>query len=173
MPHLPKGVQSLEEVGRKGKLLIRPEKQAIMASSAIEQIRVKEPSKALPKGVQSLADIARKRGRGGQLLRMERESIPALGVPETSTGERHAIRSQRIVSQVTSGELEELKLQHQARKALVKRDLAKPIAALKLASKAGKLLGVAGLPFQYAEFREQMKKPRLHEREQKASGMRM
>jgi len=147
----------------------------------------------LPKGISTLRGIATKGGKGGSYLREFRRSgmdTGAMGfraISETYSDRGRALRDSTRY-RTTLSKLRPITNYRPVTAApptprisdadLFRASRVRGIdkKAGTLARKAGKLggkLGVLSLPSQYLEFREMMKKPRLHEREQKAAARSM
>jgi len=142
--------------------------------------------KKLPKGVKTISEVASSSGKGGALLRSARRHLTPGGpnslFPGSPTMRGKAIGgalySTRDNAYTAKHMASEHRLELKERSALNKRiddiDLFTAHGSkMNLAARASKVLGIVGIPMQYLEFREAIKKPKLHEREQKAAARRM
>lgn len=143
--------------------------------------------KKLPKGVTTIEEAATRGGRGGQILREARRGI---GVsPATPKGERVTKRMYKIPTQEfeRAGSMGRAQTKHQLERGIIKPLPARisdidPVSmqdfgsagrsllgghkvralarAAKAAGTAGKLLGIAGLPFQVLGAYEELERAR-------------
>ena len=163
---LPKGVQSLGDVARKGG----------KGGQILKNYRRQELSFEAP---QSKIGLRRESSLGKLRGTKAFEQYPGLRVRHIYT-EQPRYTKPEVVAMEKLPDIESRRLATEVRPTVQRPAMGPELmsssgvkALARTASKAGKLLGVAGLPLQYLEYREMMKKPRLHEREQKASAKSM